>query len=86
MPHILLIHPQKEEVEYIKNLRSITIGKVLIAYEEHYKDYFNSEKTKVYFQIEKMLSVYPINLFIRGDQSEPKCKSSKLLLECMTKM
>ena len=36
VPHILLIHPHKEDLEYIKAPRALTIAKVLSAYEEYY--------------------------------------------------
>lgn len=86
VPHIMLIHPHQQDLEYIKNPRSTTILNVLSTYEEHYKRMFESERNKVYFQINQTLKMFPILIYMRGDVSEPKCKSSKALVECLTKM
>ena len=82
----MLIHPHQHDLEYVKNPRSSTINNVLTIYEEHYKRMFESEKAKVYFQINHTLKMFPILIYMRGDVSEPKCKSSKALVECLTKM
>lgn len=86
VPMILLVHPHKEDIEHIKNPRASTIGKVLSAYEEYYTKLFNNEKQKAYVEIDQKLKNFPIIVFMRGDQKQPKCKSSKMLVECFTKM
>lgn len=59
---------------------------MLTAYEEYYRHLHDSEQKKAFLEIEQSLKQFPIVIFIRGDQMEPKCKSSKMLIDCLTKM
>ena len=81
-----MLHPHKEDLEYIKAPRAVTIAKVLSAYEEYYQRLFSTEQRKAFNEIEVSLQQFPIVVFMRGDPKEPKCKSSKTLIECLTKM
>mmetsp|Transcript_42056 Transcript_42056/g.64452 ORF Transcript_42056/g.64452 Transcript_42056/m.64452 type:complete len:168 (+) Transcript_42056:276-779(+) len=86
VPYILIIHPHKEDLEFIKNPRSSTIGKVMTAYEEYYQRLFRNEREKAFNYIEMKLMQFPIIVFMRGDPQQPKCKSSRILIECFTKV
>ena len=86
VPYILIIHPHKDELEYIKNPRASAIAKVLLAYEEYYKHLHSTEQKKAFTEIKRSLSMFPIVVFMRGDPQQPECKSSKTLVECLTKM
>ena len=55
VPHILLLHPHKEDLEYIKAPRAVTIAKVLSAYEEYYQRLFSTEQRKAFNEIEVSL-------------------------------
>lgn len=59
---------------------------MLTAYEEYYKRLFSQQQNNAFKEIELKLKQFPIILFMRGDAMNPKCKSSKLLLESFTKM
>ena len=47
---------------------------------------FNNEKGKAVDEIVDKIKIAPIVIFMRGDANEPKCKASKLLMECFFKM
>ena len=67
VPYVLILHPHKEDIEYIKNPRSSTIGKVMTAYEEYYNRLFQNERERDINYIDKKLMQFPIIVFMRGD-------------------
>lgn len=58
----------------------------MAVYEEFYNKLFIRERVRAYNDIEEILNSYPIVIFIRGTPTEPQCKSSRVLLEYLTKM
>ena len=86
VPYVLLQHPHKEELEQIRTPSVKALGKVLVAYQEVYLRLFKSERKKAFTEIQNRLAVHPIVVFMRGSQADPKCRSSKILIECFLKM
>lgn len=70
----------------MKNPRKTGIAKVLGAYEEYYQRIFKNERRRAYAEIKSKLMQFPIIVFMRGEKTDPKCKSSKILCETLTKM
>lgn len=56
------------------------------AYEEYYQRLFKNEKRKAYAEIKSKVAAFPIVVFMRGEVTDPKCKSSKILCETLSKM
>lgn len=43
VPYILILHPHKDEMEFIKNPRAQAIAKVMTTYEEYYRHLHTTE-------------------------------------------
>lgn len=86
VPFILLMHPSKQQYEFIKNPKTATLGRVLGAYEEFYREAFISERQEAFEEIKARLAEYPVVIFIRGTPLTPLCKSSKFLVDSLNKL
>ena len=86
IPYILLIHPWKDQMENILTLKPYQIQTALTKYNEYYQQAFELEASNVFERISAMIEPYPVVIFIRGDPSNPLCRSSKTLVECLTKV
>ena len=67
-------------------MRVETLGGILDAYEEFYRESFNNERKEAFEDIEEKLSSYPVVLFIRGTPTNPMCKSSKFLVDKLQRL
>lgn len=86
VPFLLLMHPSKQQAEFIKIPSIKNLAKVLGAYEEFYREAFVNERTEAFREIEDKLSSFPIVMFIRGSPIKPQCKSSKVLVDQFEKL
>jgi len=48
VPFLLLMHPSKRQIEYIKQPRANTLAKVIGAYEEYYREQFVNERAEAF--------------------------------------
>ncbi|TNV78818.1 hypothetical protein FGO68_gene1296 [Halteria grandinella] len=86
VPFIVMMHPDKQEIEKVTETKRSSILEVVTAYEAFYSQQFMKKRKQAFAEIEELLKSYPIIIFIRGSALSPECKQSEVLIDYFQKM
>lgn len=85
-PTVLIFHPHNADVSKIVNPSPEALNEEIEKQNEYYKVTLESEKERVFTEIDVILSSFPLVCFIKGTPTEPKCKFTRRLLAHMTNL
>jgi glutaredoxin-related protein len=85
-PQIIMAHPHLVDPIYIRNPDTFEIYELISEHFNYYENKFVLEKKNMFEKIEKLLSSFPIIIFIKGSPMNPFCKFSKSFMAIINKL
>jgi Grx4 family monothiol glutaredoxin len=82
-PRAVICHPHLTEPQLLKDFEPYDLLKTVEDCHDFYINRFESEKKSVFEKIKKILTSFPVIVFIKGSPHDPYCKYSKSFIEIL---
>lgn len=84
---VVILHPEgsMRKMEKIEGIIPQKLTEVVDRENTFYQQWYETEKKKVFRDIQNHINTYPFFIFIKGTKEEPKCKFTRRLVEMLGK-